>query len=301
MNANQEAPQSGKAGAGDMVSVVIPAYNESDAIREVVIRAHAVLAGRDHEVVVVDDGSRDATAAVAQAAGARVIRHPHNLGYGAALKTGIKEARFDTIVIVDADGTYPLEQVPALIEDYASGYDMVVGARTGAAYRESAFKSPMRLVLKALVEFTAGRQIPDINSGLRVFSRSRVLPYSSHLCNSFSFTTSLTLAYMMTGRFVGYQPITYHRRIGQTKVRLLRDSLRTLQYIVQAILYYNPLKIFLLMCAAVSGIAAGCLAAGAWFRLPEVVYLGIGGVFVAILVFGLGLLADLLRQIMAKD
>ncbi len=284
-----------------MISLIVPAYNEQAAIRTVVARAAEALGQIEHEVIVVDDGSSDQTAEIARAAGAQVVRHPHNLGYGAALKSGIRAAQSDTIVIADADGTYPLDSVAALLAEYAKGFDMVVGARTGAEYRESALKSPMRLWLKWLVEFTAGRSIPDINSGLRVFSRKTSLEYFSHLCNTFSFTTSLTLAYMMTGKFVSYLPIAYHKRIGKTKVRLFRDSLRTLQYIVQAILYYNPLKIFLLMCGGVlaATLIGVTLATGLNWGNP--LYISVGGILMTIQVFCLGLLAELLRQIMAKE
>jgi hypothetical protein len=173
-----------------------------------------------------------------------------------------------------------------------------VGARTGPHYRESLVKSPLRRILKWLVEFTVGRPIPDVNSGLRVFSRQDVAPYLGTLCNTFSFTTSLTLAYMMTGRFVTYLPIPYRARVGSTKVRLFRDGLRTLQYIVQAILYYNPLKIFLVICGLIVAGSVLSLAAATLFRLVSAFYLGIGGLLVAVIVFCLGLIAELLRQIL---
>jgi len=176
----------------------------------------------------------------------------------------------------------------------------VVGARSGKHYRESAFKSPLRKFLKYLVEFTAGRSIPDINSGLRVFSRSAIMPYFPHLCDTFSFTTSVTLAYMMTGRTVTYLPIPYHQRIGESKVRLFRDSLRTLQYIVEAIVYYNPLKLFLvcsLMCVV---LALACLPFAIIFHVATLFMFSAGTLLVAILIFSLGLLAVLLKQIMDK-
>ncbi len=145
--------------------------------------------------------------------------------------------------------TYPFTEVPKLLEEYHKGFDMVVGARTGEHYRESNLKSPLRKILKFLVEFTAGRKVPDVNSGLRVFSKTTIIAYLNHLCDTFSFTTSMTLAYMMTGKFVKYIPIPYDKREGKSKVRLFRDSLRTLQYILQAINYYNPIKIFLSFAA----------------------------------------------------
>lgn len=286
-----------------MISVVIPAYNECGAIADTVSKVRDVLekAGLDGEILVVDDGSGDDTCVLARQAGAKVVRHPHNVGYGRSLKSGIEASSNDTIVITDADGTYPIESIPDLVEHFNQGFDMVVGARTGMHYRGSSLKWPMRIFLRFLVEWTTGRSIPDINSGLRVFSRQTVMGYFSHLCDTFSFTTSMTLAYMMTGRFVAYMPISYAERIGKTHVRLWRDSLRTLQFIIQAITYYNPLKIFLLMSLTCVWISAFSVLIGLIFRLATGLMMGVASLVAAIILFGLGLLADLLRQIMGKS
>tara|TARA_B100000965_G_scaffold363853_1_gene346953 strand:+ start:8402 stop:9262 length:861 start_codon:yes stop_codon:yes gene_type:complete len=286
-----------------LVSVIIPALNEEGAISDTVKRVEAVLESaqiKPFEIIVVDDGSSDRTGELASAAGARVIRNPHNVGYGRSLKIGVTAAANDTIVITDADGTYPIEEIPTLLDRYKEGFDMVVGERRGEHYRGSAIKWPMRILLRFLVEWTAGRSIPDINSGLRVFSRGTSMAFFGHLCDTFSFTTSLTLAYMMTSKFVSYLPIDYHERLGKTKVRLWRDSMRTLQYIVQAVLYYDPLKIFVLMTIACCLIAAVSVGIGIMFKLLTGFLMAVGALIAAILVFGLGLLADLLRQIMAK-
>lgn len=286
-----------------MISIVIPAFNEEAAIADTINTAKEVLKNtkyKTYEILVVDDGSVDNTATLAKEAGAKVIQHPHNSGYGRSLKDGINGAKFDTVVITDADGTYPLDEIPSLVEEYEKGFNMVVGARTGKHYRESWFKAPLRMILKGLVEFTAGRKIEDINSGLRVFSKKEAIPYFEHLCNTFSFTTSITLAYMMTGKYVLYRPIAYNKRVGNSKVRLFRDSLRTLQYIVQAILYYNPIKIFMVLCGITLFFSAFCFLTSAFFHLASAFYLGIGSVLVSIVIMSLGLLADLLRQIMVK-
>lgn len=286
-----------------MISIVIPAYNEAGAIAGTIQSIRAMLSATteaDAEILVVDDGSMDETGSLAEQAGARVVRHPHNVGYGQALKTGINAARHDTIVITDADLTYPAEAIPELVAEYRDGYDIVVGARTGHHYEGSLFKGPLRNLLKFLVEFSAGRSVPDANSGLRIFSRQTIAGYLPHLCDTFSFTTSLTLAYMLTGRFVKYLPIAYHARVGTTKVKLLKDSLRTLQYIVQAIIYYNPLKIFLLLTLLTIGLSVAGFATAAVTGLNAPYFLGIGGMLMSIVVFALGLLADLLRQILVR-
>lgn len=286
-----------------MISIVIPAYNEADAIVGTIEGVRTALADtalRDAEIVIVDDGSTDRTGELAQACGVTLVRHAHNVGYGQSLKTGIMAAANDTIVITDADLTYPPEAIPALVAEFERGFDMVVGARTGHHYQGSVFKGPLRTVLKMLVEFTAGRPVPDANSGLRVFSRPTIRGYLRHLCNTFSFTTSLTLAYMLTGRFVTFMPIAYHARVGSTKVRLVKDALRTLQYIVQAIIYYNPLKIFLLLTLITIGLSVTGFVLAALTGLTAPYFLGIGGLLMSVVVFALGLLADLLRQILVR-
>src|SRR5437868_6939098 len=147
-----------------MISVVIPALNEEGAISSTVVGLKHTLEVEGlvpYEIIVVDDGSSDATARLAGEAGARIVTHPHNVGYGKSLKDGILSARYDTIVITDADGTYPIEAIPQLVREYQRGFDMVVGARMGAHYRESFIKVPLRSILKSIVEFTAARKIPD--------------------------------------------------------------------------------------------------------------------------------------------
>ncbi len=286
-----------------MISVVVPALNEEKGIGvtvQLVSKTLSEAGYQQYEIIVVDDGSRDRTAALAIASGAKVVPHLHNLGYGRSLKDGILAAKFDTIAIVDADGTYPIELLPAFVKEYERGFDLIVGKRQGANYHESWLKRPLRAVLKFLVEFTTGQAIPDINSGMRIFSRRTIIPYFDQMCNTFSFTTSQTLAYMLTGKFIGYLPIDYHTRIGEKKVKLFRDSLRTLQYIVQSVLYYNPFKLFLLIALGTAGVGGVCLLAGLMSSSGVVIGLGGAGVLLSVLVFSLGLVADQMKQILVK-
>jgi glycosyltransferase involved in cell wall biosynthesis len=283
------------------VSVVIPAYNEVEVIADTIEQISGMFreAGLEAvDLIVVDDGSHDDTGKLAESSGARMIRHPHNAGYGRSLKDGIMAARHDTVVITDADGTYPIDIIPKLLELYAKGFDMVVGARTGTAYHGPFAKRAMRVLLKFLVEFTSGRKVPDVNSGLRVFSRAAIQPYFPHLSEGFSFTTSMTLAYMMTGKFVTYLSIPYYERVGHTKVKLFRDSLRTLQFIVEAIVYYNPIKIFILISFVCGLLMIATLGAGFGFRSVGLVVVGVGLGVCVVLVFCLGLISVLLKQIM---
>jgi glycosyltransferase involved in cell wall biosynthesis len=287
-----------------MISIVIPAFNERDAIGTTVSSVRATLAAAGYskfEVVVVDDGSTDNTGEIAAAAGAKVLRNVENIGYGFSLKRGISSAEYDTIIISDADGTYPIERMPELLSRFQEGWDMVVGARTGGHYRESALKAPLRKILQSLVEFTAGRKIPDPNSGLRVFSRSAIMPFFPHLSDGFSFTTSGTLAYMLKKRSVLYVNIDYHKRVGQTKVRLLHDSLRTMQYIVSAIVYYNPLKLFIVLSALLGVPGIFGLLVGLFFGIGGAVLGGAIALVASVVVFALGLLAEQINQVSLRE
>src|SRR3990167_3815822 len=283
------------------VSIIIPAYNEEGAIKETIDYIISVCKKsgvNGYEIIVVDDGSTDSTAEKLKSANVIIVNHPHNIGYGRSLKDGIKVAKHDAILITDADHTYPIDQIPVLLEAYQHGFDMVVGARSGKYYRESWIKAPLRRILRFIVEFAAERKIPDINSGLRVFSKAKIMPMISRLCNTFSFTTSMTLGFMMSGFFVKYIDIPYHERNGKTKVKLFKDSLRTMQYILQAINYYNPIKLFLLFMGF-------CLFLSFWFfvialitHLKTLFVFGVGTALCGLMVLCFGLLADLLKQIM---
>lgn len=243
------------------ISVIIPALNEEGAIGLVIDRLRTL--PLHAEIIVVDDGSNDRTGAIAASKEAIVLRHPMPGGYGRSLKDGIRRATNDVIVITDADGTYPIESIPTLVKRFAEGFDMVVGARQGIHYRGSLLKMPARALLKWLVEFTTGCSIPDINSGLRVLRRSDAMAIESELCNGFSFTTTMTLIYLLSGKYVTYLPIPYAHRIGTSKVRIVRDSLRTLQYIVEVIARKNPVKLFGLLAGIHSILACACIAIAA--------------------------------------
>ena len=236
-----------------MISVIIPAYNEAASIRQSIEKIREVM---DHwqqpyELLVVDDGSIDETAQLAETCDVRVIRHPENSGYGNALKTGLKHAQYDWCAIMDADESYPLDQFPDLFK-YIPEFDMVVGARTGANYWGSGGKRIARKLLLWMIEFVTGGQIPDANSGMRVFRKEIALAHIRRISSGFSFTTTITMAFFLEGHFVKYVPIAYLARTGKSKVKIWSDSLRTFQMIVQAILYYNPLKLFLMFCICLS-------------------------------------------------
>jgi glycosyltransferase involved in cell wall biosynthesis len=284
------------------ISIVIPAFNEAEAITSQVQTIRDAVAGLaiPWEVIVVDDGSTDDTGALAERAGAIVLRHPANAGYGASLKRGIQAARHEHIVICDADGTYPVGRIPDLVREADQGFDMVVGARTGRYYRGSLMRHPWRLVYLELCRFVTGVRIPDANSGLRIFRKRLALEVFDDLCAGYSFTTTLTLALLSRGAFVRFVPIDYGKRIGRSKVRFLVDALRTAQLIVQAILIYNPIKLFLLMALPPGVVALAVAALAALWRSGELAVAASVLASTALLTLGLGFVSDLLRKIAVR-
>lgn len=230
-------------------SIVIPAYNEEKGIGSVIeeFKKLALKHKIPVEIIVVDDGSNDQTVKIAKKQKVRVISHPQNAGYGRALQTGIRAAKNENIIICDADGTYPVKEFPQFLQFLDKGFDMVVGVRKGRHYRGSFLKNPARLFFKFLAEFVTGTKIPDVNSGFRAFKKSTVLEFLEATCPTFSFSTSLTLIYHLEGKFIKYYPISYSDRKGKSKVRYFRDTLRTGQILTETILFYNPIKLFLLL------------------------------------------------------
>lgn len=227
------------------LSVVIPAYNEETAIAGVVAETRELLArsGLRPEIVVVDDGSEDGTSTAAFAAGARVIRHRNNRGYGAALKTGILAASHDVIAIIDADGTYPPQAIPAMLDKLGNA-DMVVGARVGAKVHIPLVRRPAKWLLGRLANYVAAAQIPDLNSGLRVFRRDVVLQYFPILPDQFSWTTTITLAMYCDKYAVDYVPIDYHPRRGRSKI-VPWDAMSFAVLILRTAMLFRPLRVFL--------------------------------------------------------
>lgn len=245
----------------DLLSVVVPAYNESASIVPVLEDLKAALATLPcrTEIVVVEDGSTDDTGAQAERVeGIRLIRNPINLGYGHSLFRGIEEAHGNLLAITDADGTYPLAALAELYQMIQRGSDHAIGQRTGKHFLQLFSK---RHVYRWMCGYVAGQHVPDANSGLRIFRREVVDSLQGDLCRGFSFTTSLTLASLLSGAVVTFTPISYGKRTGRSHVRF-HDVLRTMQYLFQLVAVYNPLKLFLIPTAfaAVATVASFGLA-----------------------------------------
>jgi glycosyltransferase involved in cell wall biosynthesis len=252
----------------DKVSIVVPVFNEERAVREVLAELCAVMKDSDvpYELIVVDDGSTDETASRIRETGeAALVSHPENRGYGAALKSGIRRATGEEVLILDADGSYPVAELPGLLAARGD-CDMVVGVRQGRLSRREPLRRLGRWILKTLANYLLGTKIPDINSGMRWFRRSAALQYFNLLPENFSFTTTLTLAMLSDGRPVKYVPIQYQCRVGRSKIRPVRDLYLFLMLIIRTVVYFNPLKVFLPMGLCLLGLGTGVLVWRVLFR-----------------------------------
>lgn len=272
------------------ISIVIPAYNEERSIKGTVEKTHEVLSSYPSlkfEIIVVDDGSTDQTAANVPEEKCVFVRHPKNYGYGRTLLSGINRASYPYIGIIDADDTYNpetfREMIPAM-----DIYDMVIGARK--IQSQSRVVSLMRKSLKFLLYFFGGHVSLDPNSGIRIFRKSLV-DHGGHLFSKgFSFSTSLTFFAALNHQFIEYIPIEYGDRTGVSKVRHLRDSLRTFFLVISMSLIYRPIKCFSsLLALFAAGVAFLVSIKG---RLQRETFIGfVFSLGVAVLTLGFSFLA----------
>lgn len=240
------------------VSVVIPAYNEEGAIGTTVREVLAQVPDL-REVIVVDDGSSDDTAGIAEAAGAKVIRSPYNKGNGAAVKAGLRAAAGDVVVMMDGDGQHSAKDVVRLLEQIELGHDMCVGARTFGS-QAGLHRGLANWLYNTLASYVAGHKIPDLTSGFRAIRRQVARRFIYLLPNTFSYPSTITLALFRAGYSVSYIPIEAARRVGKSKISYLRDGSRFLVIITKIATLFAPIKVFLPTAAVFFGLGLGWYA-----------------------------------------
>lgn len=272
------------------LAVIIPAYNEQDAVRATVEQVRRALEGASvsHEIVVVNDGSSDNTMAEARSGGARVLDFADNNGYGHALKAGIAATDSELIAILDADGTYPPDALPAMLRLAASS-DMVVGDRGRGMKNVPLIRRPAKWLLGALASFLARRRINDVNSGLRVFRRRALATFVPLLPDGYSFTTTITLCMLASGLTVVYHPIAYGRRIGYSKIKA-RHFFKFVFLVFRLTILFRPLRIFLPLGAVL--LAIGLVQAAREPSLANPSSVTIFGIMGALIMWSLGVWAD---------
>lgn len=270
------------------VTVIIPVYNEAGVIGPVIQGVRELFP--DYEVLAVDDGSTDASAKEAAAAGAKVVRHIYNRGNGAAIKTGIRSAHGRILVLMDGDGQHDPAQIPSLLE-HVGRYDMVVGARDfknqGARHRSLA-----NLVFSAVGTYLADHKVEDLTSGFRAIRRDLALRFAYLLPNTFSYPSTITLALFKAGYGVKYVPIHVQGRVGHSKIKIIRDGLRFFAIMFKIVSLFNPMKVFfplgmLFLASGVTYAFLRILIQGQRLTNPMILMIGI-----ALLIFALGLISE---------
>lgn len=274
------------------VTIVIPAHDEEKGIEKVISGVKNAMEDMNMpcEIIVVDDGSMDKTAEIVKKIGdVRLIQHPYNKGYGAALKNGVKNAEGDIVLFIDADAQQNPDDIPRLLEPMGE-YDMVVGARTKGS-KISLLRRPGKFVLSVLANYLSGMKIPDLNSGFRAIKKEIVMKYMYILPDTFSFTTTITLAAIKEGYNTKYIPIETVKGLGTSKIKPFRDGFKFIMLILRTIVFFDPMKVFLPVSIVLFGMGFIYLIYNLIFYLnvPDASVLLI---VASIFIFFFGLLAD---------
>ncbi|MBN9366333.1 MAG: glycosyltransferase family 2 protein [Comamonadaceae bacterium] len=284
------------------LSIVLPAKNEAAAIGTTIEKIHAKLSQMQRmdeiEVIVVNDGSTDDTAAVAEAAGARVVQHPYSKGNGAAIKTGARAASSDVIVFMDADGQHDPADIERLLAKLAEGHDLVVGARQKGS-QASIGRSFANGLYNRLASWMTGHKVEDLTSGFRAVRADKFREFLYLLPNGFSYPTTSTMAFFRAGYSVAYVPIHAARRIGKSHINLLRDGTRFLLIIFKIGTLFSPLKIFAPVALGMFGLASAWYGWTWWHQgrftnMSALLYTG------SVMVFLMGLISEQITALMYR-
>lgn len=279
------------------LSLILPAKNESAALGPLLTRLRERFP--EAELIVVDDGSTDDTAAIAQAAGARVVRHPVSLGNGAAVKSGAHAATGEVLVFMDADGQHDPDDIPRLLAKLDEGYDMVVGARDGTS-QASLGRGLANRLYNRLAGYMTGHRIPDLTSGFRAVRAAKFRRFLYLLPNGFSYPTTITMAFFRSGYPVAYVPIHASTRIGKSHLKPWKDGLRFLLIIFKIATLYSPLKLFaplsaLFFLAASLWYVHTFISIGRFTNMSALLYTA------SLLIFLMGLLSEQITMLMYRD
>lgn len=282
----------------ELISVLVPAYDEEKGIspflselKKEISKIHEY----DFEIIVIEDGSKDCTLNVLKGVkGIKFLCNPYNMGYGASLKRGMREAKGKHIMIIDADMTYKPKEMSRLLE-HIKDFDMVVGARIGKNVKIPLLRRPAKFMLRKLAEFLSGKEIPDLNSGFRIFKKDIALQYEDLYPSGFSLTTTITLLFFGHDYTVKYVPITYDKRVGKSSIHPIKDFARFITLIFRMVMLVNPFKFFaipgliLMLIGFIMGVIEFTTHVNLWGSALVVITAGMN-------IFFLGVLADIVTK-----
>jgi len=279
------------------ISIILPAKNESASLAKLLPALKRETS--QAEIIVVNDGSTDDTIAICRANDVTVIAHPYSMGNGAAIKTGARAARGDTLVFMDADGQHKPEDIPRLLEKLTQGYDMAVGARNRES-QAGAHRTVANGFYNRLASWMVGQKIADLTSGFRAVKAEKFRQFLYLLPNGFSYPTTITMSFFRAGYGITYVPIHAPKRIGTSHMRLARDGVRFLLIIFKIGTLYSPLKLFfpISMAFLVTGLSYSAYTLLALHRFTNMSAL----LFItAILIFLIGLVSEQITTLIYKD
>ena len=271
------------------LSIIIPAYNEEGIVAKTIegLKRELTKIDLEYEIIVINDASTDNTKEILKTiSDIKLINHPYNKGYGASLKTGIKESVFENILFFDADGQHRGEYIPEMLK-YADDFDMVSGARIG--YKGPIIRQPVKRILKWLAEYLSQQKIPDLNCGLRIVKKKKISKFTHLLCDGFSFSTTSSLLFLTEGMSIKYIPVKISKREGKSSVKP-KHALDALIFILRVVLLTSPLRVFL-------PISVFLFILGSVSLIQNIIYKNISDITILLIVSGMlifffGLLAD---------
>ena len=279
-----------------MISVLIPAYNESEIIGKVIgeLKIELNKNGNDYEIIIVDDGSKDDTKIVAESAGATVVTHPYNIGNGAAIKTGIRNAVGDIIVLMDGDGQHSPKDIKELLK-YIPQYDMVVGARVGRK-KGAIHRNFANAVYNIFASYLTHFKVMDLTSGFRIIKKEIIMKFLYLLPNTFSYPSTITLALLRSGYSLKYVPINVKKRVGKSKINLIIDGVRFLIIMLKIATLFSPLRVFIPLSMIFFGFGIWHLIYKVFILTEKYTEFTIFLFIIGIFIFLLGLISEQISQ-----
>lgn len=281
------------------LSVIIPVYNEENVICDTVesIRQYLIQLTSGYEIICINDGSTDSTPVLLdEMKDITVIHHNSNRGYGASIKNGLRNAQYNNILIIDADGTYPVSFLPEMFKRYVkNGLDMLIGSRTGTNTTYPFVKKVPKFFIRKYANYITGKNTGDFNSGFRIFKKDIALRFFDLYPDGFSFTTTITVSMLCKGYYVDFMPVDYFKRVGKSKIAPFKDTINFFRLLTRLAIFFRPLKLFMPVVFALLAISLVFVVRDV-FILKDLTQSTVLFPILTSLFFLMGLMADMIAR-----